>query len=275
MMMIGLLGIIVKNADYFFIGMYFDARLLGIYVMGFTLIDHTIMALCWAASQALFPAFSRMQSDNRLIREHYTGSLSILGAITLPAGIGIALVADPLIHTLLGATWVEAVPVVQALAFYAVIYSLGFNIGDIYKATGKAHILTIITAVNIAVALPLLWLSTRWGLTGVALAQVIVACFITGLNWIVANRLIGIGMSSYWKALRSPLFATLAMSGTCLLLAAYVTDWAAPLALAALVTAGAMTYLAVMFMLSPETFRAALQLFPTRNDREKTTGGTP
>ncbi len=133
-MLIGLIGIAIKNVDYFVIGHYFDAKLLGIYYLAFTIIDHIVMGICWAASQSLFPAFSKIRSDAAKLREFYGLCLFGVAALTLPAAGGIVVVAEPMIHVLYGSNWSEAVPVIQALALYAMIYSVGFNLGDIYKA---------------------------------------------------------------------------------------------------------------------------------------------
>ncbi|MFN3608090.1 MAG: lipopolysaccharide biosynthesis protein [Hyphomonas sp.] len=66
--------------------------------------------------RSLFSAFSRLSDDINRFRAAYLRAQSATVALALPVGLGLALVADPLIPFLLGPGWEDAVTIVQ---FYA------------------------------------------------------------------------------------------------------------------------------------------------------------
>ena len=258
--LIELLGMTTKNIDFLVIGHWFDPSSLGIYVLGFALIDQVVMSVCWAASQALFPAYSRMQRDRDALRRSCRESLSVIAAIALPSAAGIAVVAQPLVLLFYGEKWLSAVPVMQVLAFYAMIYALSFNLSDIYKATGRPHILTLISVANLILALPILIFATRWGIVGVAFGQVLVAMITTILNWIVAWRVIGIGVDILYQAVRAPLAATALMVVGCLAIDNFGAIGSTPLRLAILIATGILVYALSLRLFAPRLVEMAIRL---------------
>ncbi|MCX5578587.1 lipopolysaccharide biosynthesis protein [Kaistia terrae] len=258
--LIELLGMATKNIDFLVIGRWFDPSSLGIYVLGFALIDQVVMSVCWAASQALFPAYSRMQRNRDALRRSCRESLAVIAAIALPAAAGIAVVAQPLVLLFFGEKWLPAVPVMQALAFYAMIYALSFNLSDIYKATGRPHILTLIAVANLILAMPILIVATRWGIVGVAFGQVLVALTTTILNWIVVWRVVGIGVDILYQAVRAPLVATALMVVSCLAVDNLGTIGSTPLRLAVLVATGMLVYALALRLFAPQLVEMAIRL---------------
>ena len=137
----------------------------------------------------------------------------------------------------------------QILAFYALIFSAGFNLGDVYKATGRPGILTAINVVNLVIAVPLLIFASARGLTGVAMGQVGVATVITTVNWVVACRASGIGPNVLARAIWAPLVAVGLTSALCLALDRdLLADYGPALRLVAGSVTGLFTY-AVLFAL--------------------------
>lgn len=213
--LIGLIGMGVKNADYLVIGRFFGAKELGLYFLAFSVVDQLVMGICWAASQVLFPSFSSIESNPTALRQAYKDSLAGIAAIVLPVALGIAMIGDPFVAATFGAKWQEIVPVMQALAVYAIVYSFGFNLGDIYKATGKPYILIYIGLASFLITVPILIVAVQGGIVGVALGQVCAAGFITALNWTVAARVLGIRPGVYWCALKGPVIASAIMVTCC------------------------------------------------------------
>ena len=217
---IGLMGVAIRKLDVVIVGYRFETEMLGHYTLAFSLIELVVLGICWSASQALFPALSQTVDDPQRLRQVFGRGLTLLLAVTLPVALGMALMAEPFILTVFGPKWAPAIPLMQILAFYALIYSMGFNLGDIYKATGRPHILTAINGANLVLAGPILLIGSQWGVAGIAAAQVVVACVISAINWVVAERVIGVGIGLLWTSVKRPLLAT--VGGGLLCLAA---DW--------------------------------------------------
>lgn len=246
---VALLGLAIRRLDVAIIGAQLGTAELGYYTMAFSLIELSIMGLCWSASQAFFPALSgpgRVQEETVAL---FARGLSYLMAVTVPLGFGLAVLAEPVVLTVLGEKWRGAIAPMQILAFYALIFSAGFNLGDVYKATGRPGILTAINLVNLLVAVPLLLIAASGGLTGVALGQVGIAVVITTVNWAVAHRASGIGPKVLAQATWAPLLAAGLTSAICLALDRGLLSGSGPLLR---LTAGSVTGLcsyAVLFAL--------------------------
>ena len=154
------------------IGHFLDVATLGIYVLAFSLTDQIILGISWAASQALFPAYGAIQADLPALRRSYEDSLTAIAALTLPAAAGLAIVAEPLVQVLYGEKWSQVIPVVQVLAIYAMVHSVAFNLGDLFKATGRPWVLTWTNVLALMCAPAVAVVSTRWGIIGFAVGQI-------------------------------------------------------------------------------------------------------
>ncbi len=215
---VSILGLAIRRLDVAIIGGQLTTAELGYYTMAFSLIELSIMGLCWSASQAFFPALSGSGQAREETAALFSRGLSLLMAVIFPLAFGLAVLAEPVVLTVLGEKWRGAIAPMQILAFYALIFSIGFNLGDVYKATGRPGILTAINLVNLIIAVPLLLFASAGGLIGVALGQVGIAVVITTVNWIVAYRASGIGPRVLVQSVWAPFIAAGVTSMICLAL---------------------------------------------------------
>jgi PST family polysaccharide transporter len=215
---VSILGLAIRRLDVAIIGGQLTTAELGYYTMAFSLIELSIMGLCWSASQAFFPALSGSGQAREETAALFSRGLSFLMAVIFPLAFGLAVLAEPVVLTVLGEKWRGAIAPMQILAFYALIFSIGFNLGDVYKATGRPGILTAINLVNLIIAVPLLLFASAGGLIGVALGQVGIAVVITTVNWIVAYRASGIGPRVLVQSVWAPFIAAGVTSMICLAL---------------------------------------------------------
>lgn len=247
---VGLLGLAIRRLDVAIIGAQLTPTELGYYTMAFSLIELSIMGLCWSASQAFFPALSGPARSREETAALFAQGLSLLMAVTFPLAFGLAALAEPIVLTVLGEKWRGTIAPMQILAFYALIFSAGFNLGDLYKATGRPGILTVINIVNLIVAVPLLIYASHGGLTGVALGQVGIALVISLVNWIVAYRASGIGPMVLFRAVYGPLIAASVAGALCLALdRAGLADNASALRLLAGIVVGLSSYAVLLTLL--------------------------
>lgn len=253
---IGLLGVAAKKLDVVIIGSQFSAEMLGFYSLAFSLVDLVVLGICWSAGQSLFPALSHSGQDSGQIQTIFERGLSLLLIVTVPIAIGLAVLAKPFVLAVYGVKWMASAELMQILAFYALIYSTGFNLGDVYKATGRPNVLTWINLANLLCAIPILLLGSLWGMQGVAWGQVFVALVISGINWSLANRLTGIKPTVLFVALKAPLIAAACAAFACLLADHFLFAASPPLlALSVEAFIGLATYAAVLLLLKPKILR--------------------
>jgi O-antigen/teichoic acid export membrane protein len=211
MILVEFLGMIHKNVDYLIIGYLLGAEQLGFYTMGFRLPELVIINVCYIFGQALFPAYAKLQNQLDDLRSAYLKSIQYLSLVTIPAGLLMSLIAPEFITFFYGEKWQESIVVVQALSIYALVYSLSYNAGDIYKATGRPVILNQLSLVKLAITVPALWFAAGYGIVYVALAQVGTTIILTFIRLAVAKRIIGFRWRDLWQALRPGVVSALAM----------------------------------------------------------------
>jgi len=67
-------------------------------------------------NRAVFPGYAKLEGDRTTLRTKFLKVTSILLLIIMPSGIGLCLLAEPIVFLVLGDKWTETVPLIQVLA---------------------------------------------------------------------------------------------------------------------------------------------------------------
>lgn len=129
----------------------------GLYSVGSEVASLPTSELVAPIDRAAFPGYSLMGGDIAGLRKAYLSVTGVVALIALPAGAGIAAIAPVLVPLVLGAKWLDAVPIMQVLAFFGLITALQSNSFSIFLATGVPRVPAILGLVHAAiliVALP-------------------------------------------------------------------------------------------------------------------------
>ncbi len=262
------LNIFVANADYLFVGRYLGAEALGAYTLAFRIPELVILQFCNIISRVVFPIYAKIREEpgalgrGFLITERYTA------LVTVPLGLGLALVADPFVRAFLTQKWVDAIPVMRAISIYALFLSFGYNAGDVYKAQGRPMLLTWLTIVQGFILVPALyWAATALGsIEAVGWTHAVVAFIVSVIDLTVALWMIKTPLSAMLDALRPAFVSGAVMSAGvwgALLGLSHLDPWAQ--LLIALPLGGAM-YLGSLWLLeralvaeAADTLRAAFK----------------
>jgi PST family polysaccharide transporter len=257
---IDLLGVTVGNIDYVIVGRLLGKTPLGLYTMAYTIPQMLTLSLSIALSRVLFPAYARVKGDPEKLRQGYLSVLRYSTLALVPVGLGLFAVAPALVHTLYNKQWWPAVPALQALAIYASIFAIGWNAGDIWKATGRPDIVWKLTIGQAVVLAPALLLGAHLGgFVGVAVMQIAVVMPYSLVRFWLTRRAIGLRFSAIAAALRVPLMAGLCMLVVCLGLGWVVgARLAPPVVLVAQVALGGGVYALVVHAMDPEIRRQVM-----------------
>jgi O-antigen/teichoic acid export membrane protein len=110
---------IYQNADNVLIGWHWGAGPLGLYSRAYNLLMLPIRQLGGPSRSVAVPAFSRVQSEPELLARYYLRVANIIMWITAPLFGFLFVSAAPVVMLVLGRQWVEAAPVFQILAIFA------------------------------------------------------------------------------------------------------------------------------------------------------------
>jgi hypothetical protein len=151
--------------------------------------------------------------------------------------------------------------VAQVLAVYGLVYTLAFNVGDIYKATGRPGVLNVFALIRLAMLVPLLLALVPRGIVAVAFGLIAVELLMTVLQLVVAGRLMKVGLldvlGEFGPAVAAGAALVLATVGARALLP---DDGSLVVRLVVSVAVGAAAYTATLFVVSRETVDRVLSL---------------
>jgi O-antigen/teichoic acid export membrane protein len=207
-------NLIINQIDFVFVGRILGSTALGIYSMAFRIPELLIQMVYSAVARVAFPVLSSIQDEIDDLRRGFLKITQYLVLIVLPIGVGLALVAEPLVLVFLSEKWLEAIPVIRAISLYCATQSFMYASGIVYKAKGKQNILTVITIFQLIIIAPTLWWITRTyeSIVFVAWAQVLLNLLISGVNTIITIKIIQVDLRSILKVILPACIATATMS---------------------------------------------------------------
>jgi O-antigen/teichoic acid export membrane protein len=241
MLFSNVLNQVFENIYLVVIGKLFSAADLGYFTRAKTLQELPASTLSSVVGRVTFPVFARIQDDPARLRRGMQKALTTLALTNFPMMIGLALVARPLVVTLLTDKWTPAVPYIQLLCATGMLYPLHVVNLNLLTALGRSDLflrLELIKKTMVILNIVVTWrwgiAVMIWGMTSISLIAYYVNCYYSG-------RFVGY---TVWQQLRdssSYLLAALVMG--------VVTYWVGSLLsnpwamLVAQVVVGAVTYM--------------------------------
>lgn len=210
LIVVGLIGVILQNADYVMVGTRAGAEDLGVYSLAFKVPELTLLALPFITGQALFPIFVRLQAadDNGAgFRQGVLAAVRAIAAIAVPAAVVLSVFAPQIVEGVFGEKWAAAGPVLRALALYGLLFALSFTLGDGIKAKGEAGLLAKLGVLRMAIGLPVLWWAAGQGIEWVAWAQVALAGVLLSVTTALAVVKLRLGVGALGEAYAVPALA--------------------------------------------------------------------
>ncbi|MEE4111076.1 MAG: lipopolysaccharide biosynthesis protein [Halieaceae bacterium] len=128
---------------------------LGVYVVAAQLASVATYELVTPINRALFPAFSTISDNLSALRKTYLEVSSMLSLVVVPAGVGIAAVADTLVPLALGPRWMATIPIIQLVGTAGAIRGTLTAAGPVFLSLGRPHLQTYIAALWLVVFFPL------------------------------------------------------------------------------------------------------------------------
>jgi lipopolysaccharide exporter len=264
-----------RAAD-FIVGRLFGASALGFFSLGLEISNMPSTELTAPINRAVFPGYSALSRDDGGLRRGFLKVIAGIVLITLPAAIGIALVAKPLVLLVLGEKWIDTAPLIQILAFYGLVGALHGNFGYVFIAFGRPRFISLWSAVMLVSEVVLVVAGAReYGLRGAALGLLIGVVLPLPFVTVVLSRMLRLQLSDWLRVISRPVLGVALMSACVVGWAAIVpTSFGTAFALATEAAIGALAYavgVIVLWQLSgkpdgPEAYVLEKLLALWRND---------
>lgn len=265
------LGQIVNTLNWRFdqllIGGFLGREELGHYTVGDTLAYTPTREATAPLGPVLFPAFSSFRDEPLRLRDAYIRAQTVTTAIALPAGVGTALIADPLVRLTMGENWLPTVFIIQALASIFALQTLSAAVQPLAMGLGETKRLFFRDCFSFAMRIPIIITGlVLGGLFGLVIARCVSGTIAILINMYLVRQMISIGIIQQLVSNGRALMATLAMVAVVLALSGqfhYDNSTSSLIfEIAAYVTLGGFTYVAtssIMWLLAgkplgPESF---------------------
>ncbi len=238
------------RSDQLLIGYFLGSNTLGHYSFGDNIAALPTREATAPVAQTLFPAFSRLAHDRARLRAAYVRGQTLMSALALPIGCGLALIAEPLIIVSVGEKWLPAVVVIQILASVFALQTLSSSLQSLAMALGETRSLFRRDFANLGIRLPLIIIGlVAGGLVGVLLARVVSGLAGMVINMALVRRLTGLSIGAQVAANGRSLAAVGIMVAVLAILQHTGLGAADVPTLALLVGAGAASYAGALVLL--------------------------
>jgi PST family polysaccharide transporter len=261
--------VLSDNLDYLFIGRMLGNTALGIYTLAYRLPELVALNILYITAQVLFPAYAAMQHEIKLLRKGFLATVRLVQMIMVPICMGLVVSADPLVRVAFGEQWLDAIPVVRLIALFILTRSVGYHVGDVYKAVGRPDLLVKLDMLHLVLLLPALWYGTRFGLVGVGWAHVLISLISAGIYLTVAMRFLSISIRDIARELKPALVSGSVMTAACLICLSMTADMLPLLRLIGLVGVGAASYAGSLWLLERDSLLQMLDSIRAPGKRKK------
>ena len=195
------------QTDIFIAGRAFTAHGLGIYTTSLFLTQMFVTKFVPPINEIAFSAYAKVQDDPNAIAQGFLKSVRIIFLAGMPFCLGLAAVSRPLVPTVLGEQWIEAVPVVALLGFAMPLMTLQVLFGPAVNATGNPKIITRIHALGAVVMTIFYFIGVPYGPTGIATAWIAGYAVLVALSLPQILPILNVKLSDLAIALAPPALA--------------------------------------------------------------------
>lgn len=253
------LSVFINNIDYIIVGKIYGLTELSVYTLAFRLPEIILIGNLWVMGGVTFPAFSSIQNKPAEIQRGLLASVRFIQMMAVPISLGLLLAADPIVRVVFGEQWLDAIPLLRVLAIYAWIYSVGYHVGDVYKAIGRPDILLKLTILTLIVIVPSLLVGSRFGLIGIAWGHVFAVLIRRFVSLTVATRFIDVSVFDILKELKPSILSGFVMTLTVLFVLMMTANYNPFVQLPLVVLAGAVSYLGILWWLERDNLIRVLR----------------
>jgi O-antigen/teichoic acid export membrane protein len=249
-----------RKLDHMLIGRFLGVSALGAYAVAYNVMLMPLSRIAQPVVEVLFPAMSRIQDDRPRMAAMWLRANRLIGAISIPAMVGLIIVAPEFVATLFGKRWESAVPVIQILAWVGLLQSLQRLNSSVLQACDRTGTLLRYSIVVLFASIVAFVVGLNWGIVGVAAGYAVSSTLVEPYYAWLTARVLDVRPADYARSLSGVAQATVGMAVVVVAAKLWVVspDLPAAVRLLLLVGIGVVTYLVLAAWRVPE-LRAELR----------------
>lgn len=231
-----------SQADVVIAGRQFDPHWLGIYTESLFLAQVFVAKIVPPLNEVAFSAYARLQHEPGAVGRAFVRGVRVIMVVALPFYIGLAATAEPLVLTVMGPKWAEAVPVVRLLACAMPFMTLQVLLSPACDAIGRPGISVRNGATGAVLLTGAYLFGVQWGVMGLAWSWLAAYPLYLLLSLKRTLPVIGARPDALAQAVLPPLLAATSMGIAVALIARALPPLPSRATLLILVAAGAAIY---------------------------------
>lgn len=262
----------------FLTGAFFAARTRADQILIAALIGETALAAYFLASRipeimisgvnttitrVVFPGFVRARASEKELRSLYINTLRGCMIALAPISVGLASIAGLILPLVFGNVYSEASPVLALLALSGVPVAIGWSAGDLFKATGRPHLLTAMSLFEVFCFIPATWAAAL--ITGdlivVAAAVLVCECIVAAVRITIVWKYYDISRIEMLRTTFLPIINSAVMAAGVLLVQTALSNYSDSFVLSVSIISGILIYLTLLVIFDRKTIFWVLDLF--------------
>jgi lipopolysaccharide exporter len=236
------------NGEKLVIGGIAGPQQTGIYYVGDEIAATPYTELISPISRVTVPGFVQIKHDRERLKAAFLKVFSFVALISIPASVGLVVVADNLVTVLLGPRWIDAVPVIQLCAISGGCCALYSVWGNLLVVLGRLNLLNAMTYGHALIFVLLLTPAVgHYGILGAAGLKGMLAFATFVLYAGIGAGAARVSLREMFSVLWRPLVSSLLMVAACLSVGDFFAAPAA--ALVCKIVVGAVSYSVACYMI--------------------------
>jgi len=202
-----------NNLEKMVIGRAIGSSPLGAYSFAERMMRIPSTNITGTAGGVMFPALSLIQADIESVKRAYLRSTRLIATLTFPAMMGMLVLAEPLILSLVGEKWRASINLLQLLCVAGIAQSVYNTSGWLYLSRGRPELLLRSSIYALLARAAGVLIGIRWGILGIVYGYVVgVYGCVLYTTWASAGRLIGLRMRDLLRNVSGPFFCAAGMA---------------------------------------------------------------
>lgn len=246
-------GWFIMWGDSVVVGRFLGVHELGLYRTGWMLVSIAFGLVLNPLLPVLYPTFSRLQGDPRLLRSRFHSANRVVISLSVPMGTTLMLLGPEIAAVVFGAKWEGLGPVLAIVGVsLASAWLVGIN-AELYRALGRPDVNAKIIFFAILYYLPAYYFAARSGLGVFLYVRCALSIAAIPIHVLVYRRMMQGSALYLWRD-GKPFYLAAIVMGTSIALARWGLSSAAPalpgaVELVLFGVVGASTYVAAIWLL--------------------------
>lgn len=256
----GIINKVYENIYKIIIGKYFDVATLGFFTQAQLYLDHITQGVTTTIQNVTYPILSKTNNDDTRLKIAYRKIIIATSYFLFPLVVGIGVLAEPLILTLIGEKWTKSIPFLQILCLSGILFHL-HNINlNILKVKGRSDLFLKLEIIKRFLLTIAIIIGLQYGIWGLLIGRVINSYISLLINMYYTNKFIGYSYKDQFKDLLPIIIYTIPMF-ILIFLFLHTTSFSAIINLLVGIIIGIFSYLLLTYFLKSRALFIIFELF--------------